>query len=218
MKIAVIGAGGWVGGAIAREALSRGIEVTAIGRDASKLEQVEGAVPVALDATNLGQLTEAVSGHDAVVGSVVDRSTEDRSVLPAAARAAIEAVAGTDAGRIVWVGGGGSLNDPSGTPFVESPDFPAEYKAESEAGYEALRVFRDAPENVDWAFLSPPVQDLHHGPKGEGELVIQGGDEPVLANGEPAGVSSGDLAVAVVDEVERPHFSRQRFTLGYAAG
>jgi putative NADH-flavin reductase len=31
MKIAVIGAGGWLGGTIAREALSRGIEVTAIG-------------------------------------------------------------------------------------------------------------------------------------------------------------------------------------------
>ncbi len=30
MRIAVIGAGGWLGGTIAREALSRGIEVTAI--------------------------------------------------------------------------------------------------------------------------------------------------------------------------------------------
>jgi putative NADH-flavin reductase len=106
-----------------------------------------------------------VSGHDAVVGSVVDRSTEDRSALPAAARAAIEAVAAPDAGRIVWVGGGGSLNDPSGTRSWSRPTSPAEYKAESEAGYEALRVFRDAPENVDWAFLSPPVHDLHDGPR-----------------------------------------------------
>lgn len=216
MKIAVIGAGGWLGGAIAREAIDRGIEVTAMGRDADKLAKVEGATPRVVDATNLEQLSEAIAGHDAVVGSVTDRSTDDRSVIPGAARAVVEAVSRTDAGRVVWVGGGGSLNDSGGTPFVESPDFPAEYKAEAEAGYEALRVFRDAPDNVDWAFLSPPVHDLHDGPKGEAELTVQGGDEPVLADGAPAGVSSGDLAVAVVDEVERPQFTRQRFTLGYA--
>jgi putative NADH-flavin reductase len=216
MKIAVIGAGGWLGGTIAREALSRGIEVTAMGRDVSKLESIEGAQTRQVDATNLEELTEAVSGHDAVVGSVTDRSTDDRSVIPGAARALVEAVSRTDAGRIVWVGGGGSLHDPTGTPFVESPDFPAQYKAESEAGAEALRVFRDAPENVDWAFLSPPVHDLHDGPKGEDELTVQGGDAPVMAGGEPAGVSSGDLAVAVVDEIEQPQFTRQRFTLGYA--
>jgi putative NADH-flavin reductase len=218
MKIAIIGAGGWLGSTIAREALGRGIEVTALGRDAAKLEQVEGAVARTVDATNLEELTEAISGHDAVVGSVTDRSTDDRSVIPGAARALVEAISSTDAGRAIWIGGGGSLNDPSGTPFVESPDFPAAYKAEAEAGYEALRVFRDAPENVDWAFLSPPVHDLHDGPKGEGELTVLGGDEPVMAGGEPAGVSSGDLAVAVVDEIERPQFTRQRFTLGYAAG
>jgi putative NADH-flavin reductase len=43
MRIAVIGASGWLGGAIAREALARGHEVTAMGRKRGRLEAIEGA-------------------------------------------------------------------------------------------------------------------------------------------------------------------------------
>ena len=216
MKIAVAGASGWLGGAIAREALERGHEVTAIGRDKDRLSAVEGATPLVADVTNLSELTEAIGGHDAVVVSVTDRSTEDRSSIPGAARAVVEAVAATDAGKILFVGGGGSLHGPDGTRLVDSPGFPEEYETEAKAGAEALDVFLlDAPENVDWAFLSPPPVDLHDGPK-KGDYTVQGGDAPV---GEPptyAGVSSGDLAAAVLDELERPQFTRQRFTVGYA--
>jgi putative NADH-flavin reductase len=124
-------------------------------------------------------------------------------------------VSATDAGKLIYIGGGGSLNAPGGGRLVDSPDFPAEYKAEALAGAEALDAFRDeAPENLDWAFLSPPPHDLHPGGK-EGAYRVQGGDEPL---GDPpgyAGLSSGDLASAILDEIEQPQFARQRFTVGY---
>ena len=215
MKIAVVGASGWLGGTVAREALERGHEVTAIGRDTGKLAAIEGATPLAVDATDQGALTEAVGGHDAVVVSLTDRSSEDRSMIPAAARAAMEAVSATDAGKLVYIGGGGSLNGPDGTRLVDSPDFPEEYKREAQAGAEALDAFRnEAPENVDWAFVSPPPHDLHPGDK-QGAYRVQAGDEPLGDPPQYAGVSSGDLASAILDEIEQPQFTRQRFTVGY---
>ncbi|MEF1228278.1 NAD(P)H-binding protein, partial [Vibrio fortis] len=39
MKIAVLGATGWIGSHIAQEAVSRGHEVVVIARDTSKVEQ-----------------------------------------------------------------------------------------------------------------------------------------------------------------------------------
>jgi putative NADH-flavin reductase len=215
MKIAVVGASGWLGGTVAREALERGHEVTAIGRNQDKLAEVEGATPLVLDATDQSALTEAVGGHDAVVVALTDRSSDDRSMIPAAARAAMEAVSSTDAGKLVYIGGGGSLNAPDGTRLVDSPDFPAAYKAEALAGAEALDAFREeAPENLDWAFLSPPPHDLHPGDK-QGSYRVQGGDDPLGDPPDYAGISSGDLASAILDEIEQPQFARQRFTVGY---
>jgi putative NADH-flavin reductase len=66
MKIAVIGATGWLGGAIAREALERGHEVTAIGRDPEKLAALQGMNAVAVDATQSDALAEAIAGHSAI--------------------------------------------------------------------------------------------------------------------------------------------------------
>ena len=86
MKIAVIGATGWLGGAIAREALERGHAVTAIGRDPEKLAALEGMDAVAVDATQADALAEAIADHDVAVLSVTDRSGPDRSVIPRAAR------------------------------------------------------------------------------------------------------------------------------------
>src|SRR5215471_414322 len=86
MKIAVIGASGWLGGAIAREAVGRGHEVTAIGRNVSRLAQVEGVGAVVADLDDPESIVDAIKGSDVVVSSVTDRSTADRSRIPATAR------------------------------------------------------------------------------------------------------------------------------------
>ncbi|WP_347507290.1 hypothetical protein [Pseudomonas anguilliseptica] len=42
------------------------------------------------------------------------------------------------------------------------------------------------------------------------------GGEQLLMNGDaPAQISVADLAVAIIDELERPQHLRQRFTVGY---
>ncbi len=214
MRIAVIGASGWLGGAIAREALARGHQVTAIARNPAGLEELDGANPAVADATDGAKLMAVLLGHDAVVAAVTDRSGPDRRVIAEVARTLIKAAPASSVPRVAWVGGGGSLSSPDGGRFIDQPGFPEEYKAEAMAQAEALDLFRSAPPEVDWTYLSPPAHELVPGDK-QGGYHVAGGDEPVTDADGNNRVNSGDFAAAMVDELEHPQFSRQRFTVGY---
>ncbi len=214
MRIAVIGASGWLGGEIAREALARGHQVTAIARNPAGLEQVEGADPAPTDATDGAELMAVLLGHDAVVAAVTDRSGPDRTVIPEIARTLIRAAPASSVPRVAWVGGGGSLDSPEGGRFIDQPGFPEEYKAEALAQAEALDLFRGAPPEVDWTYLSPPAHELVPGDK-QGGYRVSGGDKPVTDADGNNRITAGDFAAAMVDELEHPQFSRRRFTVGY---
>ena len=63
---------------------------------------------------------------------------------------------------------------------------------------------------LEWTFLSPPAW-LEPGQRSGTYRV---GGEQVLLNGDDfAGISLEDLAVAIVDEIERPRHIRSRFTV-----
>jgi hypothetical protein len=215
VRVAVIGASGWLGGAIAREALSRGHEVTAIARNPERLAELERMTAKALDATDADALAEAIAGHDAVLSSVTDRSGPDRSMIPSVVRVLIEVVPRAGVPRLAVVGGGGSLLGPDGGRFVDQPGFPEQYKTEALAAAEALELLRAAPTSLDWTYLSPPPHDLQPGEK-RGGYAVRGDDRPVVDERGESAISSGDLAAAMVDELERPQFSRRRFTAAYA--
>jgi uncharacterized protein len=212
MKIAVIGASGWLGGSVLREAAARGHELTAIARDTSRLPQEDGIRRVAADATDPQSIGDAVAGHDAVVAAVTDRSTADRSTIPKAAAALIEALPAAGVRRLIWAGGGGSLRDASGARFVDSPDFPDTYKAEALAQADALARFRTSGNALEWSYISPPPHHLEPGDK-QGGYRVAAGDTPV--GGEDDRITAGDFASAIVDELEHPQFTGQRFTAAY---
>lgn len=211
MRIAVIGASGWLGGAIAREALERGHEVTGIARDPSKID-IEGVTPVIADARDPDAVAEAIAGHDAVVVAVTDRSTSDRGVIPAAARTLLRALPDARVGRLLWIGGGGTLESEPGVRFVDSPSFPEQYEAEALAQGQALETLR-AARDLDWSYLSPPAHELAPGEK-TGRYRAEAGDTPVFDAEGRNHITSGDLAAAAVDELEQERFTGQRFTAG----
>ena len=213
MNIAVVGATGWLGGAVAQEALRRGHRVTAISRSAAPTEALAGAEVVAVDVTDADALADAISGTDVVVVSVTDRTTPDRSIIPASAQAALAALSSAGVGRLAFVGGGGSLHASPGARFVDRTDFPAEYRAEALAQADALALLRADDSGVDWTYLSPPPHNLVPGER-TGNYRVQAGDAPVTDADGHFGITSGDLASALVDELESPQFSRQRFTAG----
>lgn len=213
MKIALIGASGFVGSALLNEALDRGHEVTAIVRHPEKLKPRERLRPVKGDVYDADDVARLVAGHDAVISAfnpgwgnpdiynLQVRGTE--SIIEGVKRAGIK--------RLLFVGGAGSLEVKPGVQALDLPGFPAEWKQGALATREALNLLRNEP-TLDWSFLSPSA-DLSPG-KRTGTFRL--GKDQVLsdANGQSR-ISTQDYAVAMIDEVERPAHVRQRFTVGY---
>ena len=72
MKVIVFGATGRVGRAVALTLLTRGHQVTAFARDASKLPEREEIGVIVGDATDADAVARAVVGHDAIVVALGD--------------------------------------------------------------------------------------------------------------------------------------------------
>jgi putative NADH-flavin reductase len=202
-KIAIIGATGRAGSQLLEEALRRGHSVTAIARDTSKLVQRTGVVSKAVDALDAAALQAAVAGHDTVI------SAAHFATLPASAVVGPVKKAGVK--RLLVVGGAGSLLLPDGTRVIDSKGFPAEYKAEAGAGAEFLENLRHE-KDLDWSFLSPSAEFV----EGERTSKFRIGKNDLLVSSEGRSwITFADYAIAMLDEIEAPKHSRQRFTVGY---
>ncbi|ADB48828.1 NAD(P)-dependent oxidoreductase [Conexibacter woesei] len=213
MRITVFGAAGNVGGRVVEEALSRGHEVTAVVRDPARFSALPaGAEAAAGDASVVEDVVRLSGGRDLVVGATRPaRGSEIEHVATATALAA--GVARTGA-RLLVVGGAGSLTVPGtdGTAVIDDPAFvPVAWRAIAHACDRQLAIVRAAA-GVDWTYLSPPAL-LEPGER-TGRYRI-GVDELIVDADGRSAISPEDLAVALLDEAERPRHRRARFTVGY---
>lgn len=214
MKIALIGATGFVGSAVLTELLQRKHEVTALARQPGKLEARPGLAVVAADALDADQVARAVAGHDAVVSAYNPgwKEPQIHALFLQGTRAIIDGVKRAGTPRLLIVGGAGSLYVAPGLQLVDTPEFPAEWKQGALAAREALRIVADDAA-LNWTFVSPPVF-LAPGERSGAYRV--GGDEVLMDGAQPAGISVADLAVAIVDELEQARHVRRRFTVARA--
>ncbi|MFG0379451.1 NAD(P)-dependent oxidoreductase [Pseudomonas sp. zbq_18] len=213
MKIALIGATGFVGSALLEEALNRGHQVTALVRHPEKLPAHERLSALRADVRDVAALTEQLRGHDAVLSAFNPgwEQADIREQFIAGSQAIVAASKAAGVKRLLVVGGAGSLYVAPGLQLIDTPDFPAEYKEGAEGARQALNQLRDEQE-LEWTFLSPAAL-LQPGPR-TGQFRL--GGEQLLMNGNaPGHISVADLAVALLDETEQPQHIRQRFTLAY---
>jgi len=213
MKIALIGATGYVGAPLLQEALIRGHQVTALVRHPQKLSAHPQLTAVEADVHDSAALAKQLRGHDAVISAfnpgwgVADIREQfiagSHSIIAASKQAGVK--------RLLVVGGAGSLYVAPGVQLIDTPDFPAEYKEGAEGARQALNMLREEAQ-LEWTFLSPAAL-LVPGPR-TGKLRL-GRDELLMNGDEPGSISVADLAVALIDETERPQHIRQRFTLAY---
>ena len=215
MNIALIGATGFVGSKLREEALRRGHSVTAIVRHPEKLPQHAALTPKAADVYDPGEVAAAVAGHDLVLsafnGGFAGPEAQARHVR--GSRAIVEGAKRAGVPRLVVIGGAGSLFVAPGVQLVDTPQFPAEWKEGALGARQALRDLQAEP-SLDWTFVSPAAL-LEPGER-TGKYRL-GGDELLMDGEQPAHISVEDLAVAVLDEIERPQHSRRRFTAASAA-
>lgn len=125
-------------------------------------------------------------------------------------RTLIDAVRASGVPRYLVVGGAGSLEVAPGQRVIDLPDFPEAYKEEASRGADFLAQLQQETE-LDWTFLSPSAEFV----PGERTGQFRLGKDALLSNEQGSRISFEDYAVAMVDEIERPAHSRQRFTVGY---
>ena len=214
MKIALIGATGFVGSPVLSELLGRGHQVTVLARTPSKLAAQTGLTVVAADALDAHQVAQAVAGHDAVISAYNPGWSEPKihDLHLQASRAIVQGVKAAGLKRLLVVGGAGSLYVAPGLQLVDTPEFPAQYKQGALAAREALNELKKET-TLDWSFVSPPIALAPGERTGKYRL---GADNLLPGQGsQPAGISVADLAVAIVDEIETPRHVQKRFTVAH---
>ncbi len=212
MKIAIIGASGYVGSALTQEALSRGHEVTALVSNPAKIAAAPGLQALAANVQDAASLPAALAGYDVVISAFSGHAQADTETYFVTGFKNLLAAAKTvDVKRLAVVGGAGSLEVAPGLQLLDTPQFPAEYKATAEGARTALNLLRQQNE-LNWVMLSPAAM-LEPGQRTTQYRL--GGDQLLVDAAGNSKISVQDFAHAMINEVEQPQHHNQRFTLAY---
>ena len=203
-NILVIGSTGMVGSRIVNEAARRGHTVTAASRSGKPVDGASRAIAIELGDTDaVAKLIEALETDVTIIAVSPDRTGGPTQPLVNAHKKLIDRGV---KGRVLIVGGAGSLQREDGSLLVDSPEFPEEYKAEAQAFVEILNLYRNS--DLTWTMLSPSPA-IAPGER-TGNITL-GTDSPV-----GGAVSAENFAVAMIDEVENPQHVGTRFTVADA--
>jgi putative NADH-flavin reductase len=209
MNIVLFGATGTIGTRILAELLSRGHAVTAVVRDASKLEGRENLTATAGDIFDPASVAEASRGADVVV-SAYGPGPDHAEKLVDATRSLLAGVETSGVKRLIGVGGAGSLEVAPGLQLVDTPDFPADWKEIALAHRDAFALYKSSP--LDWTSVSPAAY-IHPGERtGKYRTAL---DTLIVNEQGQSEVSAEDFAIAIADEVENNRHIRQRFTAAW---
>ncbi|MDI1465338.1 NAD(P)H-binding protein [Catellatospora sp. KI3] len=207
-RIVVFGAGGRAGRAVAAEARRRGHQVTAVVRHPARHPGLAADGIAAGDVTDPADVARVAAGHDAAVHAAVDLTADPGTFFPAAAHALLDGLPRAGVGRLVTVGLASVLDTAAGTPLMDTPGYPQEYRSFYLGHAAGTAVLRAAETDLDWLVLSP-AGDFDHAAAGTGRHRLAPADAA-------SRISYPDFAVAVVDEIENP--THHRIHLGIEAG
>ncbi len=188
----VIGARGRAGKAAVDEAVRRGHEVTAVARSG-------GDGLVAGDVTDVDRIAELAAGQDAVIAAVYDGGSDPTAFFPTAATALVDGLPKAGVERLVWVGLSSILPTADGTLLMDTAGYPNEYRPFFLAHQAALEVLQASA--LDWVSVAPTGDFNHAAPTRTGSYRVAPASAGEL-------ISYADLAIALVDEVDRPQHHR----------
>lgn len=216
MKVALIGASGFVGTAVLHELLQRGHQVTAIVRHPEKVKTADKVTAVSANALDEKAISDAVTGHDAVISAYNAGWTNPDlyNEFLQGSKTIQAGVKKSGVTRLIVIGGAGSLFIAEGVQLIDTPQFPEEYKPGASAAKDYLNILKEEKE-LEWTFLSPAIE-MHPGTSGTKRGAYRTGlENPVFDKANKSIISVEDLAVAILDELENPKHIRKRFTVAY---
>lgn len=207
MKIAIIGATGKAGKLIMEEALQRGLDVTAIVRNKSKLSNSS----VKLIEKDLFDLKkEDLKNFDTVVSAFGIWEEKELSKHGEVMNYLCDILADTNI-RLMIVGGAASLFVNHSMMLIDSPDFPKDWINLAKNSNKAFEILK-ATKNVLWTYISPSA-DFQADGKKTGEYRIGDKDELCFNSKGESMISYADYAIGFVDEIENKKFLNKRITL-----
>ena len=206
MKMAVVCANGKAGKWIVKEAVERGLDVTAIVRGENRSAAKKALVRDLFDLTNAD-----LKGFDVVVDAFGAWTPETLPLHSASLKHLCDILSGTDT-RLLVVGGAGSLYvDPEHSAQVmDGPDFPEVFKPLATNMGKALDELRRR-DDVKWTYISP-AGDFQADGERTGKY-IQAGEELTLNGRGESIISYADYAIAMVDEAVDGNHIRQRISV-----
>ena len=206
MKLAVVCANGKAGKLIVKEALGRGLDVTAVVRGENRTEAAQVIQKDLFDLTGAD-----LKGFDVVIDAFGAWTEDTLPLHSASLRHLCDVLSGTDV-RLLVVGGAGSLYvDPSHTVQVmDGPDFPDVFKPLAANMGKALSQLRER-DDVNWTYLSPAGDFQAEGER-TGHYILGGEELTLNARGESV-ISYADYAIAMVDEAVSGGHIRQRISV-----
>lgn len=214
-KVVLIGATGFVGSAILKEALSRGLNVVAVARHPEKITEKSDHLKVdTLDVLSEKAVADFVKGYDAVIsaynpGWTNPNIAEDTlkgytSIINGVKKAGVK--------RLQIVGGAGSLFVAPGKTVIDAGFIPNEILAGVKALAQVLTEQLLPEKELDWVFFSP-AGTIEPGVRtGKYRLGL---DDLIMNAAGESKISVEDYAKAMIDELETLKHHRQRFTIGY---
>ena len=206
MKIAVVCANGKAGSLIVKEAMNRGLDVTAIVRGENRSEAKQAVVK------DLFDLTAAdLKNYDAVVDAFGAWAPEALPQHSASLKHLCDILSGTDV-RLLVVGGAGSLyvNPEHSAQVMDGANFPDIFKPLAHAQGKALEELRQRSD-VKWTFVSPACDFQAEGER-SGQYLL-GGEELTLNERGESIIRYADYAIAMVDEAVRGNHIGQRISV-----
>jgi len=206
MKIGIIGASGKAGGFILQEAVNRGHEVTAIVRDAAKVQNQQ-----VLEKSIFNLTVEDIKPFDILVNAFKAPDGQEYEHVEAA-KFLIELLKEAPETRLIVVGGAGSLfvDEAKTVRVFETPDFPEAYLPTALNMGKGLEELQNA-KDIQWTYISPAG---FFDPVGRRTGAYQKGKDQLILNSKGESyISYADYAIAVLDEIENEQHKNERFTV-----
>lgn len=206
MKVVVVAANGKAGRLIVKEAVERGMDVTAVVRGENKTASKNSLIKDIFDINK-----EDLAGFDVVVDAAGAWTPETVHVVPDAVKHLADLLRGTDK-RLLVVGGAGSLFvNPEHTQTVaDVTPFPAEAMPVLNAHKEALAELRKY-NDVKWTYVSP-AGDFQADGERTGKYILGGEELKLNSKGESV-ISYADYAISMVDEIASGKHIKERISV-----
>ena len=206
MKIAVVCANGKAGQLITKEAVNRGLDVTAFVKGENKSAAEKAVIKDLFDLTS-----DDLRGFDVVIDAFGAWAPDVLPLHSTSLKHLCDILSGSET-RLLIVGGAGSLYvDPEHTAQVmDGEGFPDAFKPLAAAQGKALSELRER-NDVKWTFISPAGDFQAEGER-TGKYILAGEELTLNSKGESV-ISYADYAIAMIDEATKGDHIQQRISV-----